>query len=58
MSSDKKYEKMDLAAKTIAAIISDVLGIDITLCPKCRKGHCHQNKVILKKPIRIFDLAA
>jgi hypothetical protein len=56
---NKKYEKRKLSENTTAAIILAVMGIDITLCPQCKKGHFQEVDEILKVPINDrFLLAA
>lgn len=56
---NKKYEKKTITDTTIAAILLSVMGIDITLCPHCQKGHYQEVKEILKLPIQErFLLAA
>jgi hypothetical protein len=48
----KRYEKKTIPAASIAATILAVMGIDITLCPQCRKGHFQEVKELLKIPDR------
>jgi hypothetical protein len=56
---NKKYKKRTITDTTIAAILLSVMGIDITLCPHCQKGHYQEVKEILKLPIQErFLLAA
>lgn len=46
----KKYDKKIIPANTIAAMIMAVMGIDISLCAYCGKGHFQEIKEILKIP--------
>ena len=55
---NKKYKKTELFGRDIAAVILAIFGKDITLCPKCGKGHFQKIKEILKKPNQAFRIAA
>lgn len=46
----KKYEKKIIPKNNIAATIKEVMGIDISLCPHCGKGHYQEVKEIFKIP--------
>jgi hypothetical protein len=54
----KKYEKKHYNKSSIADRMKEIFGIDITVCPKCKKGHCLYYGEILKKPHRELLLAA
>jgi hypothetical protein len=53
-----KYEKKQNESHDIATIMQLIFGIDVTLCPKCKNGHCKQYKEILKLPEKTFRIAA
>lgn len=54
----RKYEKNESTSHDIAASIMAIFGVDITLCPKCRIGHCQQHKEIPKTRGIAFRIAA
>lgn len=54
----KKYEKKASKIGSIPDRMKEMFGIDITICPKCKKGHLQPYRVILKKPNREYLMAA